>query len=162
MFLAAAAATAVCGIPAGYIWAAVAPRAVVAVIARGTAQVVNPETSAFIAADLWFCLIGAIGGLLTGALGCWIAARRRGRGPAVAAGLIVGALAAAAIMLWIGELGGHAAFRHELAVSAAGTLLHAPLGLGATSGLAFWPLCTALAITVIEVTARWRAARPSS
>ena len=34
-----------------------------------------------------------------------------------------------------------------------------PLALGATSGLAFWPLATALTIVVIEIAARWHAAR---
>ena len=161
---AAAVATAVCGIPAGFIWAAVAPRALVQVVSRGTVAVVNAETSAFIVADLWFCLIGVAGGLLTGSFGYGIAARRRARrapavGPAAAAGLILGALAAAAIARWLGGLDGRAAFLHQLAVGAPGTRLHQPLTLGATSGLAFWPLATAFTIAVIEVAARWHAAR---
>ena len=120
----------------------------------------NAETSAFIVADLWFCLIGVAGGLLTGAFGYRIVARRRADvGPAAAAGLILGALAAAAIARWIGGLDGRAAFLHQLAVAAPGTRLHQPLTLGATSGLAFWPLATALTIVVIEVAARWHAAR---
>ena len=153
-------ATAVCGIPAGFIWAAVAPRALVQVISRGTVAVVNAETSAFIVADLWFCLIGVAGGLLTGAFGYRIVARRRADvGPAAAAGLILGALAATAITRWIGGLDGRAAFLHQLAVAAPGTRLHQPLTLGATSGLAFWPLATAFTIVVIEIAARWHAAR---
>jgi hypothetical protein len=156
---AAAAATAVCGIPAGFIWAAVAPRALVQVISQDTVAVVNAETGAFIAADLWFCLIGVAGGLLTGAFGYGIVTRRGTRGPAAAAGLILGALAAAAIARWIGGLDGHAAFLHQLAASAPGTRLHQPLTLGATSGLVFWPLATAFAIVVIDVAARWHAAR---
>ncbi len=42
---------------------------------------------------------------------------------------------------------------------AIGTRLHEPLMLGATSGLTFWPLATALTIVVIEVAVRWRAPR---
>ena len=157
---AAAVATAVCGIPAGFIWAALAPRALVQVISRGTVAVVNAETSAFIVADLWFCLIGVAGGLLTGVFGYRIVARRRADvGPAAAAGLILGALAATAIAQWIGGLDGRAAFLHQLAVATPGTRLHQPLALGATSGLAFWPLATALTIVVIEIAARWHAAR---
>ena len=168
VFAAAAAATAVCGIPAGFIWAGVAPRALAQVVSKGTAAVVNAETSAFIAADLWFCLIGVAGGLLTGTFGYWIIIRRRAprasaipgaRGPAGAAGLILGALAAAAIARWIGGLDGRGAFRHQLATGAVGTRLHAPLTLGATSGLTFWPLATALTIVVIEAAVRFRAAR---
>ena len=145
-----------------------APRALVQVVSKGTAAVVNAETSAFIAADLWFCLIGVAGGLLTGTFGYWIIIRRRAprasaipgaRGPAGAAGLILGALAAAAIARWIGGLDGRGAFRHQLATGAVGTRLHAPLTLGATSGLTFWPLATALTIVVIEAAVRWPAAR---
>ena len=125
-FLAAAAATAVCGIPAGLAWGALAPRALVQIVGPGAVQIVNPETSAFIVADVWFCLIGVIGGLLTGALGYLIAVRRWGA--AAAAGLIAGALAATALELWIGGLDGHAAFQHRLAVGAPGTVLHAFAG----------------------------------
>ena len=157
VFLAAAAATAVCGIPAGLAWGALAPRVLVQVVGHGTAEVVNVETSAFIVADVWFGLIAVIGGLLTGALGYLIAIRRWGA--AAAAGLITGALAASAVELWIGGLDGHAAFQHQLAVGAAGTFLHASLALGAKSALTFWPLLTALTITVIEAVHRSRSAR---
>ena len=37
---------------------------------------VNPETTAFIAADAWFVLIAAIGGLLTGIAGYLLLVRR--------------------------------------------------------------------------------------
>lgn len=154
VFLGAAAATAVCGIPAGFAWGALAPRALVQVAAPGAVQIVNPETSAFIVADVWFCLISVLGGLLTGTLGYLIAVRRWGA--AAAAGLITGALAAAALQLWIGGLDGHAAFQHQLAVSAPGAFLHLSLALGAKSGLTFWPLVTALAIAVPEIIRRWR------
>ena len=156
-FVAAAAGTAACGIPAGFAWGAVTPRVLLQVVAHGTAAVVNPETSAFIVADAWFCLIGVIGGLLTGSLGYLIAVRRWG--PAAAAGLIVGALAASSIALWVGDLDGRAAFQHELAVSAPGTRLHASLALGAKSGLTFWPLVTGLTIAVIEIVIRSRSRR---
>jgi hypothetical protein len=156
VFVSTAAATAVWGIPAGFAWAAAAPRVLVEVVGHGIAQVVNAETSAFIVADVWFCLIGVIGGLLTGSLGYLIAVRRWGA--ASAAGLIAGALAAAAVALWVGALGGHAAFQHQLAVSAPGTRLNAPLALGAKSGLTFWPMLAALTIAVIEVVIRSRSA----
>jgi len=55
----------------------VAPRALVQVVSKGTVAVVNAETGAFIAADLWFCLIGVAGGLLTGTFGYWIIIRRQ-------------------------------------------------------------------------------------
>jgi hypothetical protein len=152
--LASLAATAVIGIPAGYIWALLAPRALAQVVSRGAADVVNPETTAFIAADAWFVLIAAIGGLLTGVAGYILVVRRRGA-PA-AAGLILGGLGAAALMLWIGDNYGHAQFQHRLQTSPAGTHLHAALSLGAKGALAFWPLFAALAIVIPEAVAFFR------
>jgi len=104
--------------------------------------------------DLWFCLIGVAGGLLTGVLGYLFAVRCRG--PAAAAGLIVGALGAAAVTLWLGDNYGLAGFRHQLAHSPPGTQLHASLALGATSGLVFWPLAAALVVAVSELAVRSR------
>jgi len=155
VFGASAAATAVWGIPAGFLWGALAPRVLVQVVSKGTAEIVQPETSAFIVADLCFCLIGVAGGLVTGVLGYLLAVRRRG--PAAAAGLIVGALGAAAVTLGIGDHYGQAGFRHQLAHSPPGTHLHASLALGATSGLVFWPLATAFVIAVSELAVRSRA-----
>src|SRR5262245_63173210 len=54
------------GLAGGLVWASLAPRAVYVVIGHGSANVVDPETSAFIAADAWYCLIGAAGGLIIG------------------------------------------------------------------------------------------------
>ena len=66
------AGSALLGLPAGYIWGEVAPRALLQEIGTGTAQLVNAETSAFIVADAWFCVIGAAAGLVTGMLGYWL------------------------------------------------------------------------------------------
>jgi hypothetical protein len=153
----AAAGTAVWGIPAGLAWAALAPRALLQVVSRGAAVVVNPETSAFITADAWFCLIAAVGGVLTGVIGYLVAVRRWG---AVAAlGLIAGAVAAGLITLWLGSHAGLSSFHHRLAAGAPGTRFDSSLGLGATSALAFWPMFTALVIVVAEVGARSRRSR---
>ena len=147
--MAAAAGTAVWGIPAGLVWAALAPRALLQVVSPGAAVVANAETSAFITADAWFCIIAAVSGVLTGLLGYLLAVRRRG---AVAAlGLILGALAAALIMLWLGRQVGLASFHHRLAASPPGARFNSSLGLGATSAVAFWPMFTALVILVAEV-----------
>src|SRR5580693_6686678 len=62
-FLTALAGSAVLGIVAGLIWAAVAPRPLLQEIAHGEAEVVNAETTAYIVADAWFALIAAVGGL---------------------------------------------------------------------------------------------------
>ena len=55
-----------------------APRAVLQEVAAGEANFVNVESSAFIVADAWFCLITVVGGLITGVLGYRFGVRRAG------------------------------------------------------------------------------------
>jgi len=138
----------VLGLAAGVIWAAVAPRALLQQVAHGEAQVVNAETSAFIAADAWFCLIAAVGGAITGVVGYRLLVRRAGW-PA-AAGLILGALAAALLALWTGENIGLGTYNHLLATSPDGTFFRASLTLGAKSALALWPGLVSIVILVAE------------
>jgi hypothetical protein len=146
----------VLGIVAGLVWAAVAPRALLQEVAHGEAQVVNAETSAFIAADAWFCLIAAAGGVITGVIGDRVLVRRAGW--VAAAGLVLGAVAAALLAMWVGENVGLGSYNHLLASSAVGTIFHASLALGAKSSLAFWPLLTSVVILLAESGTR-RAAR---
>lgn len=147
--LALAAASAVLGLAVGLIWSAAAPRAVLVVQSRGVAYVANDETSAFIAADAWFCLLTAIGGLVCGVAGYFAAVRRYG---AVAvAGLVLGGLAASVLARWAGQQQGAARFQSLLGSSPAGTQLHQPLALGGQGTLAFWPLLAALAVGTIEL-----------
>jgi hypothetical protein len=140
------------GLVAGLVWGEVAPRAVLQEIGSGTAQLVNSETTAFIAADAWFCGIGAVAGLITGLIGYRYGVSRRAGGAraAVAAGLIVGAVAGTFVMLWLGEQIGLSGYDHHLAASSNGTVFHASLALGAKSALVFWPMCTAIVIFVAE------------
>jgi hypothetical protein len=151
-FFAALAGSAVLGIAAGLIWAAVAPRALLQEVTRGEAQVVNAETSAFIGADAWFAVVVAVGGVITGALGYRVLVRRAGW--VATAGLILGAVAAALLAMWVGEHTGLGTYNHLLASSAVGTTFRASLTLGSKSALAFWPLLTSVAILVAESGAR--------
>ena len=160
VFLAVLVATAVFGIPAGYIWALVAPRALGQVVSRGAASVVNPETTAFIAADAWYALIAALGGLLTGVAGYLLAVRRRSAPAAL--GLILGGLGAAALMAWIGDNYGQAAFQHRLLTSPNGTYLRAALSLGSKSAILFWPVVAALVIAIPEAVVYFRTPSRSS
>jgi len=165
-FAVALVGSALLGLVAGFIWGAVAPRAELQEVSTGTAEFVNVETSAFIVADGWFCLISAVVGLLTGLLGYrFLLAQRTGtraaegvRG-AVTAGLILGAVAGAFVMLWIGEQNGLSSYNQHLANSPAGTLFPGSLALGAKSALAFWPLVTAVVILVAEWSSRRSAYR---
>src|ERR1700676_1042441 len=143
-FLAALAGSALLGVVAGLIWSAVAPRAVLKEIARGEAQLVNPESSAFIVADVWFCAIAVAGGLITGILGYRFLVRRAGW--IAAGGLLLGAVAAAFLALWIGENVGQGTYNRLRATSQTGTFFHDALGLGAKSALAFWPMRTSAVI----------------
>lgn len=146
------AGSALLGLPAGLIWGEIAPRPLLREVGSGTAQLVNAETTAFIVADAWFCLIAAVAGLLTGLVGYRLASARRddAAGPAGAAGLILGAVAGAFLMLWVGEQIGLSGYGQHLAASPKGTLFLAPLALGAKTALAFWPMVTAIVILVTE------------
>jgi hypothetical protein len=151
-FAIALAGSAVLGLPAGLLWGEVAPRALFQEIGAGTAELVNAETHAFIGADAWFCGIAAVAGLLTGVLGYRLLVARRAAAAraAAAAGLILGALAGALVMLWLGERIGLSGYDQALASSRNGTMFRASLGLGAKSALAFWPLVTSVVILIAE------------
>lgn len=159
--IAVIAGTAVLGVATGFLWASVAPRALAVVVARGSANVVNPETSAFIAADGWFTLLTAVGGIVSGLLGYALAVRRHGA--LAMTGVMLGALAATLIAMWIGQRSGTAAFNHSLSIDRPGTLLHVPLALGGRGPLAFWPLAAGLTAGGIEliVLLRERRRRPA-
>lgn len=147
-FGAGLAGSAVLGLVAGVIWAVVAPRALLQEVAHGEAQVINPESSAFVAADGWFCLIAVAGGVITGLAGYRLLVRRAGW-PATA-GLILGAVAAVFLTLWTGEHIGLGTYNHLLATSPAGASFRASLSLGAKSALVFWPGFTSLVILLAD------------
>ena len=146
--MAALAGSAVLGVAAGVIWAAVAPRALLQEVGPGEAELVNAESHAFIVADAWFCLIVAVGGAITGVVGYRLLVRRAGW--TAAAGLVLGAVAAGLLTLWIGENIGLGPYNHLLATSRNGAFFHASLGLGAKSALAFWPGLTSVIILLAE------------
>jgi hypothetical protein len=146
------AGSAVLGLVGGLIWGEFAPRATLQEIGRGTAEVINAETRAFFGADVWFCGIAVVAGLLTGVLGyrLAVAARDGAARAAVAAALILGAVAGTFVMLWLGEQIGLSAYSQHLASSPSGTHFPASLALGAKSALAFWPLFTAVVLLIAE------------
>lgn len=144
------AGTALLGVLAGLVWAAIAPRAVFVVVGPGASSVLNPETSAFIAADGWFTLVSVVGGLVSGVLGYLFAVRRHGAVAMVA--VLAGAVAAALVADWVGQQPGRAAVSHSLALGRPGTLLNEPLALGGAGVLAFWPLVAGLVACGFEAT----------
>ena len=150
--VAALAGSAVLGLLGGLIWGEFAPRALLQEIGAGTAEVINAETRAFFGADVWFCAIGAVAGLLTGILGYLFAVspREGAARAAVVTALIGGSVAGTFAMLWLGQRIGLSGYDHALASSAAGTRFSSNLALGAKSALAFWPLFTAAALLIAE------------
>lgn len=129
--------SALLGLAGGLLWTQLAPRAVYVVVARGSADVVNPETSAFIAADAWYCLIGAAGGLIIGLAGYLFAVRRYG--PVPMAAILAGSVLAGIVARWVGEHQGLHRFDRQLLSVHQGTLLHAPLALAGDTKAAIWP-----------------------
>ena len=148
VFTAIVAGSALLGLLAGLAWTAVAPHALLVTTGGGGADVVNPETSAFIVADGWFIVLCAAGGAACGLLGWALAVRRHG--VVAVLGLLGGGVAAALIARWAGQRSGQAAFSHQLAISRPGMLVHAPVALGAHGAIAFWPLAAALVAGAIE------------
>jgi hypothetical protein len=140
---------AVLGIAGGLVWAAIAPRALFVVASHGVAYVVNPETSAFIAADGWFSVVAVVGGAVIGLGGYLLGVRRFG--PVPAAGVLAGATAAAFLAWWTGSSLGVAAFRHRLGTSKPGVLLRQPIDLGAHGAVTFWPLAAGAVVGGIEL-----------
>jgi hypothetical protein len=160
--VAALAGSAVLGLLGGLIWGEFAPRVMLEEVSAGTAEVINAETRAFFGADVWFSGIAVVAGLLTGILGYRfaVAPRAGGARAAVTAALILGALAGALVMLWLGERIGLSAYNQHLASSANGTLFSASLALGSKSALALWPLFTAIVVLVAEWGTRPAPERP--
>jgi hypothetical protein len=162
--VAALAASVLLGLLCGLIWHVVAPRPVLQQISVGAAEVVNPETRAFIGADGWFCVISAAAGLLTGIVGYRAGIARRGLATrtAVTAGLVLGAVAGSYTMLWLGQEIGLSAYQHQLADAATGATYTASLTLGAKSALAFWPLFTSVVIVLAELGGGHQATAPGT
>ncbi len=144
--------SALLGLAAGVIWSAAAPRVVYQVytLKPPTAYAVNPETSAFIAADGWYCFIALAAGAVIGLLSYLFAVRRYGPAPMAAA--VAGSTGAAFLSEWVGHrLSGGPNFDHVLASSKLGELLHAPISLGSHGALAFWPLAAAAVAGGLEL-----------
>ena len=150
--LAVAAGTVLLGAAAGLCWGVVAPRAWLVMTGPGAAALINPETSAFIAADAVFCLVCLAGGVVSGALGYLLAVRKQG--PVAMAGLLAGAVAAAFMARWTGEQWGLATFRHLLATLPAGARLRDSLTLGADGALAAFPLAACVVAGALGLLAR--------
>jgi hypothetical protein len=146
------------GLVGGVIWGGIAPRVVyqVATLKPPTAYAVNPETNAFIAADGIYTFIALGGGALLGLAGYLFGVRRYGVLPMI--GTVAGAVAAAFIAAWIGNVQtGAKSFNNTLSTSKVGAFLRAPIQLGSHGALAFWPVAAALVAGGLELVGFMRA-----
>lgn len=153
-------AGAILGLLGGVVWAAAAPRVVYEVTSLNppTAFAVNPETNAFIAADGIYTFVALGGGALLGLVGYLFGVRRYGPLPMV--GIVIGAVAAAFLAAWVGNVqtGAHT-FNATLSTSKRFMLLKAPISLGSHGALAFWPVAAALVAGGLELLSVMRARR---
>ena len=136
----------------GLLWASFAPRVQYQMYSLNppTAYAVNPETSAFIAADGWYCLIAVVGGALIGLLGYLAGVRRYG--PVPMAAVVAGATGAGFLVAWLGhQWSGGPGFDRLLATTKPGTFLYAPVSLGSHGAIAFWPLAAAAVAGGLEL-----------
>ena len=158
--------SAIIGVLGGLIWSAVAPRAAYVVVGRGAADVVNPETTAFITGDVSYCLIGVVGGLIIGIVSYRLVIRRYG--PVPMAALLAGSVIAGLAARWVGQDIGLAKFNSQLLTSHAGTILHPPpvLGVNASAilwpAVVFWPLGACLVPATLVFFATVRDRQPGS
>ncbi len=122
----------------------------VATLHPPTAYATNPETSAFIAADGWYCVIALAGGALIGLLGYLFAVRRYGPVRWPRSSLARSERPSSPPGSGTSSPAG-LGFDHVLATSKPGALLYAPISLGSHGALAFWPLAAAAVAGGIEL-----------
>ncbi|HVB46554.1 MAG TPA: hypothetical protein VNF47_28125 [Streptosporangiaceae bacterium] len=155
--------SALVGLAGGFAWGQFAPRVSYVLVSRGSADVVNPETTAFIVGDAWYCLVAVIGGAVIGLAGYLLAVRRYG--PAPMAAVLIGSVVAGFIARAVGQGMGLSQFNSALLTSRPGAVLHAPPVLGADpstilwSAIAFWPLAACLVAGGLLVLAAMRSSR---
>lgn len=140
-----AVAMAAAAVPVGVIWWAIAPHVAVKVTDSGYSVASFPDKG-FVAADGWFLLVTGVAGLACGA----VAHRWARRYPVVVpVVLAAGGVGAAAVAAQIGGWIGAGAFRTAVHHRPAGTLLHAPVQLGAEGALVAWGVGALLAYLAV-------------
>ena len=142
------AGSALLGLLMGLVWHWVAPR-VPLYADSSDIYLLDPEGEQSIAADMYFGIIGAVCGLVTGGLAYWRSRAREG-GVGVAVGLALGGL-----------LGGYVAWKLGVALGPSGNIVataksvplgrtfYGPLALTAKSVLLFWPAAALLALVAL-------------
>ena len=131
------------GALAGAAWPAVVDLPVYVVHADGRASTSERGLTAIFGADAWFCVLGAVTGLLLGAVAWW---RLRGLGWPVVLVTTVTAVAAALVCWWVGTALGPADFTTRLATALPGDVVPIGLELRAGASLLVWPFVAVLPV----------------
>ena len=134
---------ALCGLPVGLLWWALAPRVDVRITADGPVPVGDAPMELLVADDSVLVLLLAAFGLCAGAL-AWTLRRRRGVAVVLALGL--GSTLAALVAWQAGELLGPAPTQAEL--DRVGAVVTTPLRLSALPALAVAPFSAVLAYLI--------------
>jgi hypothetical protein len=154
------ATTALLGLPAGLLWAAITPPARY-VVSNGEAALADLENEALIGVDGRFALIAVLAGVLCGAVA--YAAGGRGHDIALVLGLAVGGMAAALLAWWVGRHVGLENFQRLIRTGPDGRSVTGVVDLRAVGVVVFWPLLAVITFGLLEaadVAGRARA-RPS-
>jgi LPXTG-motif cell wall-anchored protein len=136
-------AMALTGVPAGFVWWWLAPRADLRITDNGPAVIGTPSAELLVADDMVLVLVLAGAGLLLGAA-AWLVRRRRGVATVLA--LALGGCVTGVVAWQLGERLGAGPTETELA--AVGGLVTTSLTLGSPAALAVAPFTALLAYVV--------------
>ncbi|WP_344957994.1 hypothetical protein [Actinomadura miaoliensis] len=142
---------AVLGVPAGLLWAWLAPD-VSFVVIRGQALPLDPEGQGPIAVDGTFALVAVVAGLVCGLLA--YLAGGRGNDVPLLLGLTAGGLAASLLAWRVGHQVGLAEYERAVRAAQDGRTVTGVADLRATGVLVFWPLLAVAAYGVAELVVR--------
>ncbi|GAA1431217.1 hypothetical protein GCM10009616_17810 [Microlunatus lacustris] len=124
------------GAAAGVVWEAVVELPTYTVNQQGGAATSERGLTAVIGSDAWFCLLGALLGLLLGLVG-W--RRLRSVGWPLVLLVVLTATAAGLMAWWVGTVLGPGPFNPRLAAAGPGDVVPVALELRAPASLLVWP-----------------------
>lgn len=124
------------GAVAGAVWEAVVDLPTYTVNADGGAATSERGLTAVVGSDAWFCVLGALLGLLLGLVG-W--RRLRSLGWPLVLLVVLTAAAAGLVAWWVGTALGPGPFNPRLAAAGPGDVVSVALELRAPGSLLVWP-----------------------
>jgi hypothetical protein len=135
-------ASLLCGVVLGLLWLWIAPTATIDVTDHG-AFLGEGAGGRLIADDGWFAVLGAVAGVVGGAVGWW---RLRAHMLGLAAGIVVGGLLGGLAAWWTGLWLGPASLVVQAVGAQPGDVLQAPLSVRAPAVLFVAPIAALIVI----------------